>query len=54
MIHREGYLRNIRPFMRTEAIKVTAGIRRCGKSVMLGLIRKACMACSVLPGRYVL
>ena len=39
MIARELYMQKIRPFMRTEAVKVITGIRRCGKSVMLGLIR---------------
>ena len=38
MIKRELYMSRIRPFLGTELIKVMAGIRRCGKSVMLELI----------------
>ncbi len=40
MIERELYLDKIRPFMHKEIIKVLTGIRRCGKSVMLELIRR--------------
>ena len=39
MIKRELYMSRIRPFIRTELIKVVTGIRRCGKSVMLELIK---------------
>ena len=35
---RELYLQQIRPFMNRPFIKVVAGIRRCGKSVVLQLI----------------
>lgn len=38
MIERELYLKQIRPFMNRPFIKVIAGIRRCGKSVVLQLI----------------
>ena len=39
MIKREMYLKRIRPFINTDLIKVMTGIRRCGKSVMLELIK---------------
>lgn len=39
MIKRELYMRRIRPFINTELVKVMTGIRRCGKSVMLELIK---------------
>lgn len=39
MIKREDYLSQIRPFINRDIIKVLTGIRRCGKSVMLELIR---------------
>ena len=32
---REFYLRQLRPFYRTDLIKVIAGIRRCGKSCLM-------------------
>lgn len=38
MIKRELYLNQIRPFINRPFIKVIAGIRRCGKSVVLQLI----------------
>lgn len=40
MIKREMYMSRIRPFIGTELVKVMTGIRRCGKSVMLELIRE--------------
>lgn len=39
MIKRELYMKRIRPFMNQNIVKVLTGIRRCGKSVMLQLIR---------------
>ena len=39
MIKRELCMSRIRPFIGTELIKVVTGIRRCGKSVMLELIK---------------
>lgn len=39
MIRRELYMAKIRPFMDQNIIKVLTGIRRCGKSVMLELIK---------------
>ena len=38
MIERELYMKQIRPFMNRPFVKVIAGIRRCGKSVVLQLI----------------
>lgn len=40
MIKRETYMRRIRPFIGSELVKVMTGIRRCGKSVMLELIKE--------------
>ena len=40
MIRRERYMKQIRPFIDTELIKVLTGIRRSGKSVMLELIKE--------------
>ena len=40
LIKRELYMSRIRPFIGTDLVKVMTGIRRCGKSVMLDLIKK--------------
>ena len=40
MIKRELYMNRIRPFIGTDLVKVMTGIRRCGKSVMLELIKQ--------------
>lgn len=47
MIEREQYLKKIRPFMQKEIVKVLTGIRRCGKSVMLELIKQDLIKCGV-------
>ena len=39
MIERNGYLQKVFPFIDTDLIKIFTGIRRCGKSVMLDLIK---------------
>ena len=39
MIKREIYMQQIRPFIGKELVKILTGIRRCGKSVMLELIK---------------
>ena len=39
MIKRKIYLEKLKPFFDTDLIKVITGIRRCGKSVMLDLIK---------------
>lgn len=38
MVIRENYLRKIRPFYDSELVKVITGIRRCGKSTLMGQI----------------
>lgn len=40
MIRRETYLKKIRPFIDTPVVKVLTGMRRCGKTVLLELIRQ--------------
>ena len=49
MITRERYMRQIRPFINTDLIKVLTGLRRCGKSVMLILIQAELMVLQVPP-----
>lgn len=44
MIERELYMKRIRPFIGKDIVKVLTGIRRCGKSVMLELIKAELMA----------
>lgn len=39
MIKRELYMKQIRPFIDKDIVKVMSGIRRCGKSIMLRLIQ---------------
>lgn len=39
MIERKNYLDRIKPFIDKDIVKVLTGIRRCGKSVMLKLIK---------------
>ena len=39
MVIREAYLSKIRPFIGKDTIKVLTGVRRGGKSVLLGQIR---------------
>lgn len=43
MVKRDLYLNRIIPLIDNELIKVITGIRRCGKSYMLGLIREELM-----------
>lgn len=40
MIEREIYMQKIRPFINKDILKIFTGIRRCGKSTLLKLIRK--------------
>ncbi len=40
LFKREKYLKKIRPFYNTDIIKVLTGIRRCGKSSIMQLIKK--------------
>ncbi len=40
MIQRERYIKQVRPFYDSDLIKIITGIRRCGKSVIMGQIIK--------------
>lgn len=53
MIKREMYMSRIRPFIGSELIKVMTGIRRCGKSVMLELIKEELTASGVAPSQFI-
>ena len=52
MIKREMYISRIRPFIGTELIKVMTGIRRCGKSVMLELIKQELIECGINSSQF--
>lgn len=47
MIKRESYMKQIRPFIGGDLIKVLTGIRRSGKSVMLELIQEELLASGI-------
>lgn len=47
MIQRESYLKQIRPLMNKNIIKVLTGLRRSGKSVMLQLIQEELFATGI-------
>lgn len=49
MIKREAYMKKIRPFIKSDLVKVLTGIRRCGKSVMLDLIKQELLQQGVTP-----
>jgi predicted AAA+ superfamily ATPase len=51
MLKRETYLERIRPFVGKDIVKVLTGVRRCGKSVMLDLIKQELLANGVKPDR---
>lgn len=53
MIKREMYMSRIRPFIGTELVKVMTGIRRCGKSVMLDLIKEELRSTGVAESQMV-
>lgn len=53
MIKREMYMKRICPFIGTELIKVMTGIRRCGKSVMLDLIKEELAESGVSPAQFI-
>ena len=53
MIKREAYMKRIRPFIGTDLIKIMTGIRRCGKSVMLELIRQELIESGVQPSQFI-
>jgi hypothetical protein len=49
MIQRERYLRQVTPFIDKPVIKVITGIRRCGKSTFLRLIRDLLLTRGIKP-----
>ena len=49
MIKSDSYMKKIRPFINSDLVKVLTGIRRCGKSVMLDLIKKELLQQGVTP-----
>ena len=53
MIKREMYMKRIRPFIGTELIKVMTGIRRCGKSVMLELIKEELVESGISSAQFI-
>lgn len=53
MIKREIYMSRIRPFIGNELIKIITGIRRCGKSVMLELIKEELTEAGVNPSQFI-
>lgn len=53
MIKRELYMSRIRPFIGTDLIKVMTGIRRCGKSVMLELIKQELQESGIDPAQFI-
>lgn len=53
MIKREMYMSRIRPFIGSDLIKVMTGIRRCGKSVMLELIKQELTESGISPAQFI-
>ena len=53
VIKREMYMKRIRPFFGTELIKVMTGIRRCGKSVMLELIKEELVESGISSAQFI-
>ena len=53
MIKRELYMSRIRPFIGADLIKVMTGIRRCGKSVMLDLIKEELTESGISPTQFI-
>ena len=53
MIKRERYMRQIRPFIGKDIVKVLTGIRRSGKSVMLSLIQDELAASGISRDRFI-
>ena len=53
MIKRELYMKRIRPFIGSDLVKVMTGIRRCGKSVMLELIKDELKASGVDSSQFI-
>lgn len=53
MIKREAYMRRIRPFIDKDLVKILTGIRRCGKSVMLELIKEELVQRGIGTNRFI-
>lgn len=53
MIQRDIYMNRVRPFIGTDLVKVMTGIRRCGKSVMLELIKQELADYGVNPAQFI-
>ena len=53
MIKRELYMKRIRPFIGLDLIKVIIGIHRCGKSIMLELIKQELIESGVNPIQFI-
>ena len=53
MIKRESYMKQIRPFIGGDLIKVLTGIRRSGKSVMLELIQDELLASGIKQEQFI-
>ena len=53
MINRPDYIAAIEPFIDKPLVKILAGIRRCGKSVMLELIKQELTESGVSPTQFV-
>ena len=53
MIKREKYMKRIRPFIGGDLVKVMTGIRRCGKSVMLQLIKEELVESGVDSNQFI-
>lgn len=53
MIKREIYMSRIRPFIGKDIIKVMTGIRRCGKSVMLELVKEELIESGVNSSNFI-
>ena len=51
MIRREAYLKKVRPFIGTPIVKVLTGMRRCGKTVMLELIKEELLQSGIPSSR---
>ena len=53
MIQRESYMKQIRPFVNGDLVKVLTGFRRSGKSVMLELIQEELLSHGVKPEQFI-
>ena len=53
MIKRESYMKQIRPFIGSDLVKVLTGLRRSGKSVMLKLIQEELLASGIRPEQFI-